>query len=46
MRWAAVFLDGFGGSGSESRHLGTGREVLTGPEHVDYGGDDHCPDLL
>jgi hypothetical protein len=32
--------------GKESRHLGTGRETLTGPEYVDYGGDDSWRDLL
>jgi hypothetical protein len=29
--------------GKESRHLGAGRELLTGPEHLDYGGQDDWP---
>jgi hypothetical protein len=32
--------------GKESRHLGSGREVLFSPDHLDYGADDYWPDLL
>ena len=32
--------------GKESRHLGTGRDILTPPEFSDYGGDDEWPDVL
>jgi len=32
--------------GKESRHLGAGREVLSGPEHMNYGTDDHWSDLV
>jgi hypothetical protein len=31
--------------GKESRHLGVGREVLSGPEQLNYGSDDYWPDL-
>jgi transcriptional regulator with XRE-family HTH domain len=32
--------------GKGSRHAGIGREVLTGPQHADYGGVDYWPDVL
>ena len=32
--------------GKESRHLGAGRGILSGTEHVSYGSDDYWPDLL